>query len=498
MTFRSWILTRDGTSAKRLDGFDKNIRRGDRFGPARFGQDQDGSLCFWIEEPYLERLAERLRKSPVLAFSLESRDRLYASLENGCYFKYPGGAVRVLKASNLDDEKAYLGGKAYGARILRLEHSGSSSAGRTAPVIQHGPVPDNVPELFLAPIPVEKNRKDMADWAASALDWKDSYHDDPTLLLPPVLESHDSQCYFSVSSENPRRLARKSLRESLRLEIRHPNEPLGVTLWRLQDSPVLRDILVEGGGLGVSSGNTGTSIVLELPDTSQADYIPRWRALVLANEVHLGPRWGDEVARVLRQDIVEAGADHGIPNLELRPAAALQSWTVPPGLEEEVREAKGSGLSVGAVNDLEKLVEITRELTASTKLASYIDTIAVRPARSNRNHVGAERLFVANFFRCPSAGADWVSAWQDWLVPSQLLAKWFFEPVSPSELLRDARIVGVEVETLDENCYRVWHHADDKNLLRWQLLMPLGTQFIAGGVFALNGRSALSKGYVLG
>jgi hypothetical protein len=310
-------------------------------------------------------------------------------------------------------------------------------------------------------------------------------------LLPPTVSEAAPDSYFSEEEqEHPRLEVRQELRRIADSDLPSPEEPCLMSLWRVCDEPLLKDFLVEGGSLEITGPESGPTLTQLHLHTSHPISEYRMR-LMLEPESLPGPDWVPGLARSLRED-VETLLPGG---LSIQVTSSTRDWTIGPTLRSE--QPPGD-----IVGNWHRLDQISKSV-ARVELQNYLHGRVLWPSRE-RNHDMAERLFLSNFFRCPSRDAMVQEAWRLALCADLLRTGSEF---SGQRLTVKRRL---ELWTsagwprlsrpLDRGPWILQHLSSDGpvDVMKWRYLLPLESLITTGAMFRLErGFNALNRGFVL-
>lgn len=310
-------------------------------------------------------------------------------------------------------------------------------------------------------------------------------------LLPPTLVEGPEDSYFSEEEQQQPRL--ETRRELLRVadsDLPSAQEPTLMSLWRVSDEPLLKDLLAEGGSLEITGAASGPTLArLQL---FASDPISDYRRRLLLEPAGLpGPRWVVELAAAIRQDI-EQLLPGGLP---LGPAGLNLNWKVGPTLRSE--QPPGD-----IVGNWHRLEQICKSL-GNEELQNYLHGRVLWPSR-DRNHDLAERLFISNFCRCPSTSDECQAAWRlalcaDLLRPNCEFSGKRLGVKSRMQLWQSGGWPQLS-QPLERGPWILQHLSSDGpvDILKWRYLLPLESIITTGAMFQLSpGFNALNRGFVL-
>lgn len=328
------------------------------------------------------------------------------------------------------------------------------------------------------------------------------------LVLPPYFAGGVEETYYSgegdfleefdYSDEEyaPRRETRRAITTACGLGQPHPDEPAALTLWRLSDEPLVLDFLREGSSIeipGVVNEPTLATLKVFQARDGAADPLAEYRQrFILGTPQPLpGPSWLPDLARALRGDL--EGLVPG--SLGLATTPTRNSWSVEPPL-------RGSGPK-GAESGSWQRLEALRRRISPEKLQTWFHDQVLWASRGGEHDL-AERLFMMNFFRCPSASPEAQEGWRVAMAADLLRPD--------CELAGNRMSVGGRVKfwqsglwprlskPLDRGAWILEHLSSDTvaDVYKWRYLMPLESIVCTGRMFRLERPfSALDRGFVL-
>jgi hypothetical protein len=287
------------------------------------------------------------------------------------------------------------------------------------------------------------------------------------VVLPATRIQAPDDGYFSRG----RLRVRRALRELWRAAGRQADEPAGVTLWRLQDEPLLRDVLLDGGALRLVGDPGGpTALRLDVAGRHDGDATAAYRArFFLAADRGAGPPALKAAALAVAAD-VRALAPGGV---RVAPAAAPTSWAVDA---TTIAPYDPAGPAEGTWQQLDATA---RALVARPDRA-FIDRHVLRPSEAraggNPDHDQAERRWAVHLAR--SADPD-DAIWRRAFFPALLTyLRSADRPPPEARVAGEAARLRAEAVAGSWRCVHDRQVADDE-LTRWRLLFPLGACFYA-------------------
>lgn len=395
----------------------------------------------------------------------------------------------------------------YSRRLVRIESAPIAiqldrETGGTEVV--EGPTED-ADHLFLDAIPLSLD-DETAQGLFSSLESGAYAEMGEACFAPPVRAGdHDEVAGSYFSAE--RQAFRRAIRATSGLDGPRPDEPAATLLQRLTDDPLLRDVLLDGGALRVL-GVEGEPTRVQLEVRSDTGPAAAIRGGMLLEGRIPGPRWAADVARALRDDVecLLPGGLRVLASPEPRPFG----WTVEEHASDNPRATEGTWHVLA--RELRPRLE-----DGHAREADFLREEVLVPSWYQHDdkfdHSLAERLFTAHGWRCPWPATDgqrgaWRVAALDLLgdemrgervSPDERVASWSRPgegdarraPRITFDLSPRPRARGLQL--------RYSGDPEDDEVLRWRLLLPLGTTVNARTLYLDRGaRSQLDRGLVLG
>lgn len=455
---------------------------------------RDGQAVLWTDSP--RKLLDLLEKRrSLVAFSLAPATELRRL--DGCVFHEEARWVEVktwIAAGWASATPHY-------RRVVELkwfETQLQEDLDRRHADVKSGPREAKIAALLLNPPQIRQDRGRFApifdQQAAALVALTDG------ALLPPT-QTPPEGSYFLEDL----RALRAAVASAAGIGEPRLEEPAAVALWRMTDEPLLRDLLMEGGGLSVTGGpGEPTTVRLEVHGLAERDPIAAYRAQGVLGPIELpGSELSRRLAEVIRNDI-RTDITWG---LAIEAAREAVDWTVEA---LPIAEARPEGHSEGT---WQRLLAIKDRVDEDNQRRKFDEEITVPsrgrltgdPARpySNPDHDLAERRFMCVAWRCPwSAGQ--VESWRYAMVallPTELLGK----RTSPAERVGSWRAEWrgegrFEYRESPGRSSEVVHPATatPDEVLQWRLLMPLGTVFTPRATLRLDDcLSRLDHGYAV-
>jgi hypothetical protein len=394
------------------------------------------------------------------------------------------------------------GGDPYARRLVRITRAGSSIAKSLLETQIANLDEPGASLLILDPIRVEIEEDDAAGI-------EDGLESDGRLwMLPPVRgrrhpfrrrpnrEAYPDEgptTYFSDEEQS----CRLAVRGTLAAVAPSETEPTAISLGRMVDDPLLRDILMEGGAVRVTAGadrRTGLALDLCVSPSPMAAV----RAAFLRSESPPPPPWANELAVQVRRDLETLFPDHPIQAVESPVDWRLPEPTVAQGL---VNQPWGWAV----LERLRDQVALEDEMAGRHLYANVLQPTNVGAQYNNDR---ALELYLARFWRQPwsEASPAWRHAYRDvhWKAfgPPDLSTPTPETPEVRRALLGDveqwARVFSHTLVGQAPARIRFRGAPDADQMLHWRLVYPLGTAFEAQTLVLDGGeRSRLDAGYLV-
>ena len=339
-----------------------------------------------------------------------------------------------------------------------------------------------------------------------------------SFLLPPVRtrahpdlkpldeeprEDQVTGTYFSTDL-----IALRAKIRGLLPQMPQPGRSAALRILELVDDPLLRDLLLDGGRITLH-GELGQPTRLHLEsgggDGPGAEY--RRRTLFSPDDA-VGPDWAPAICHALRNDV--ASLEQEFWDLRPSPEGERADWSVVSHARSDARgEGRGS---------LDLILALRNRLATPDDLVKFDENITL-PARSgadqeHSDHAQAEKLFTGHVWRLPDAAALPPATYLAWRAATvEILKDDFGTTPSIAAAVRIARWNEAEAAAhpVDEEapglrCHFTWSpprlrysgNPNDRQVLTWRFLLPLGTIIDSRTLHLDRGaQSALDRGFVL-
>jgi len=342
--------------------------------------------------------------------------------------------------------------------------------------------------LYLEPLPLVVDdgplRLLLSDHARSLslINW---------VLLPPIRDACPGT-YFAAELRD----TRATLARVLGVAATTPRTPSALAVWRMMDDALLRDVLLDGGGIAISNEDgepTGVSVNVWGEGQTQ-DVLAEYRARVLLQPSEApGPAWAKALAGAVAADVGDTLA----ATVALRVAAAPVSWDA-SGLP---RPFDPGGREAGTWQRLQDVgsrldPKVDRE-AAKTFQERVLFASRPRPG-SHADHDLAEREMIRHLWRTPWA-ADPDPAWRTALL-DLLKTDLGGAHLSPEQRVESWQGAGhFEYRPMTRGAEVLYPgSASSEDTLRWRLTLPLGTVLKPNAQIRLDDTfSTLDRGYQL-
>jgi hypothetical protein len=288
------------------------------------------------------------------------------------------------------------------------------------------------------------------------------------------------------------------------------DEPTAVTIARLVDDPLLRDVFLDGGSIRVlGAEGQPTALALNVSVGRQPGAMYRASALLNPEGVE-GPEWGRALMAVIREDIrnlVEGGLQIRASDPQSGEAAGPVTWRLQP-----LRPYRPGGHD-GTWRQIQSLA-IT--LNLSPALQQVFEHRVLLPTRERAGENSppdndlSELLFLHDLWRCAWSDSFEETAWRHAML--ELLRQGFpAADMSPQQRVESWNAAAGRASEADRFSFSYARSAPDHTLLvrysgtpddgcvlKWRLLLPLGTVINARTFFLDRAeRSRLDSGFVL-
>ncbi|MFN7916976.1 MAG: hypothetical protein U0Q55_16655 [Vicinamibacterales bacterium] len=249
--------------------------------------------------------------------------------------------------------------------------------------------------VFLDPVRVDLTPQQAADLCAGLRPGGPYGHLTGGAFLPPVRGWDNSEVSRSYFSREGYRL-RSRVRTNAGLEPARGGDAAATHLNRLCDEPVLRDVWLDGGSVGLL-GDEGDPTAIELRLWHRDHPIDRTRTELLAAGRLPGPPWTQDVVSAFSGDLCalfppdEGPGRTGAARARLARAERAYDWRMST---EPSRNANAFSGTFQVINDA--IVEPIKD----SQMAGFLREHVLAPSRShaeNRfDHSRAERLLMAH------------------------------------------------------------------------------------------------------
>jgi hypothetical protein len=306
-------------------------------------------------------------------------------------------------------------------------------------------------------------------------------------FLPPIRLKVDDKSYFSE-----KRLHLRKEIDSFFKDYPKKNIPLVIVMWKFLNDPMTRDIFLDGASLHiVMDPDDATRLQLKLyvkDDRIQTSFDWLRKVALLEPQLLPMPTLAGVLNKIFIQDllkIINAPIEICVAPNQLN-WFSLTPWPCDRG-----------GSAQGHWDLLSKL----KKKLSDKKSRIVLDEFVLHPTRpayaGNPDHDQAEQLFCSHVFRCP---------WSDeldaaWRQATLEIVKDIVKGHTPSPEERVASWQESNLDLVDSNQQYIVYYSSqssDEDLLRWKLLMPLGTIFKTRRTIKLDSfTSRLDRGNVL-
>ena len=344
----------------------------------------------------------------------------------------------------------------------------------------------------------------------------------PDLVRLPDLDEQDSRDGSYFSSDLVR--LREELHKWEETGVRNPDQATAVRIWQVLNEPLLRDLLLDGGGIRVTNEEgRPTSLILNLHEGHPPGARYRARAILDPGGVD-GPVWSHALLKTIREDIeglvpegwqIErsgASPDDAVQQEDETVRPSKRDWDEPVNWRIHPFRPYRPGGYDGTWYQFRKLRE---KIAGSPEASHTLEERVLLPTRERADADSppdndlAEQLFVHYAWRCPWSGQ-----------PDEISWRYAMLEILRDELLGHSPMAEFRVDRWNEHSdsdagtkFKFVHSRrdsdrafllrysgapDDDYVLKWRLLLPLGTVINARTLFLDCGaRSHLDREFVL-
>ncbi len=519
MRYKTWILLREKANEvlkglfKRLGYFDRpGCDLGDRpvasFKLAVDPENGGAIADLWVvdEEMFIKYLLRpehyKDGKYKVSAFSVAPLSELRKL--DGAWIR--GAHMHLYRVHCRASDFTISMGDPYSHRFVEIILETTAPEGRFGRVRGIKNTDEFESNLYFDPIALnmdEETTKYLVSCDADLLSEVNAY------FLPPIRVEVDSGQEIDDTSETSYFAPvwvdlRRQIFSKLGLDKPKDSDPAIVTLCRMVDFPLLRDILLDGGTIYLIAENTKpTRWGLKF---SCKDIIADYRASTfLGLRKHIIPGWSDTVQRRIGeclQEDLRSLAPFSVPPVT---SSGIIDWTIPKVQKSGTRAVAWDG-SYTLIVDLGDQLDSDEHRSLFQR---FITWPAAPLPDEPPDHDLAERNLISKLFRCPwirqpgppwtSADEDWGKAWTD-AIRELLFFEFAGNALTLEERLENWSYLNCRlVRTPDGTTIHHSYNAQPREVLAMRLLAPLGTVFRADHTVVLDDsiRGVLDRGFVL-